>query len=107
MFIKSIICDETKGVNFIYSSLSKYKNLASEKNLLLMEKDIENVNKHIKENPSKFVEVNNRNITNFNSVQSKRGGGHLELHINSYGACVPENVCVYPNSFSSICVYQM
>ena len=72
MFIKTIILDETKVLNFIYPSFSKYKKLISEKNLLLMEKDIEKVNKHIKENPSKFVEVNNRNVTNFNS--SLKGG---------------------------------
>lgn len=38
-----------------------------------MEKDIEEVNKYIKENPSKFVEVNHRNLTKFKSVQSKKG----------------------------------
>lgn len=41
-----------------------------------MEKDIEKVNKYIKENPSKFVEVNHRNLTKFKSVQSKRGYIH-------------------------------
>jgi len=73
LFIKSIICDDTKIVNFIHPSLSKYKRLVYEKNLLSMEKDIENVNKYIKLHPGVFVEVNNRNLTNFNGVQSKKG----------------------------------
>ena len=43
--------------------------MINKENLLRMKKVIEDVNKHIKENPSKFVEVNNKNVTNFNSVK--------------------------------------
>ena len=75
LFIKTIIIDDNSEFFFIKSSLSKYKNWKSGTNLLLMEKAIEKSKIYIKERKSRFLKVNNRNLTNFNSVQSKRGGG--------------------------------
>lgn len=41
-----------------------------------MEKDIKNIKKYFKENPSKFVKVNNRNVNTFNNVGVSRRGIH-------------------------------
>ncbi len=60
LFIKTIIIDEMSEFCFIYSPLKKYKKLNTENTLLLMEKDIEKINKHMLKNPSKFVEVNKK-----------------------------------------------
>ena len=58
--------DET---NEFVHSLKKYKKLAYDKKTLSMKKYIENTKKFIKKkNTSKFVQVNKRNVTTFNSV---------------------------------------
>jgi hypothetical protein len=76
LFIKTIILDETSEFCFICAYLSRFKNLKSEMNEKSMEKDIKNIKKYFKENPSKFVKVNNRNVNTFNNVGVSRRGIH-------------------------------